>query len=322
MKIVCYQSTDGPRCGVLEDGRVFDAASLLGHTGALRDAQALLELGPDAVQRLRSAAKSSNDTAIEGVRLLAPVLRPPTIRDYSVFEGHASMGGAWQLHEAWYRLPTFYFSNPLCVYGTGDVVPYPSASRKFDLEVELAVVIGREGRNVHAQNAMEHVAGFMIFVDWSSRDLQRDEMQLHLGPAKGKDSANSFGPWLVTPDELMHAMRDGQLHTSATLKVNDVEWLSGTTGGMQHDWPALIERASRDSRIVPGDVIGSGCVAGGSIPEMIRLGRSGRYLEPGDRLEISLDGLGVLTSTVGDRELEREGYRFLPPSREFKGSAA
>jgi len=315
MKIVCYESVDGPRCGVLESGMVLDAAGLLGHAGVLRDVQALLELGFDAVERLRVAPRSAEGTAIESTRLLAPVLRPPTIRDYSVFESHASMGGAWELHEAWYRLPTFYFSNPLCVYGTGDVVPYPSATGKFDLEVELAVVIGREGRNVSARDAMEHIAGFMIFVDWSSRDLQRDEMQLHLGPAKGKDSANSFGPWVVTPDELTRAMREGQLHTRATLKVNDVEWLTGTTGGMQHDWPALIERASRDSRIVPGDIIGSGCVAGGSIPEMIRSGRPAHYLEPGDRLEVSLEGLGVLTSTVGQREMERDGYRFLPPAR-------
>lgn len=315
MKIVCYDTGAGPRCGVLRGDELLDAARLLSHPGGLRDAQALLATGPDALDRLQRALHAGAGQPVTGAQLLSPVLRPPTIRDYSVYEGHASMGGQWQLPEAWYRLPTFYFSNPLCVYGTGATIPFPSATRKFDLEVELAVVIGKEGRNVRPEDAMEHVAGFMIFVDWSSRDLQRDEMQLHLGPTKGKDSANSFGPWLVTRDEVSHQFRDGQLHARATMSVNGQAWLSGTTGGMRHDWPALIERASRDSRIVPGDVIGSGCVAGASVPEAVRLGRPARYLEPGDRIEVTLEGLGTLVTTLGAPELDRAGYRFLPPSK-------
>ena len=139
-------------------------------------------------------------------QLLSPVLRPPTIRDFSVYEGHATMGGAWKLPEAWYRLPAFYFSNPLCVCGPDAAIPYPSATQKFDYEVELAAVIGREGRNVSAADALDYIAGFTIFLDWSARDLQRDEMQLHLGPAKGKDAANSLGPWIVTCDELRLAL--------------------------------------------------------------------------------------------------------------------
>ncbi|MGE4339624.1 MAG: fumarylacetoacetate hydrolase family protein [Pigmentiphaga sp.] len=316
MKIVCYDTAIGPRCGVLQGEALLDASRLLSHPGGLRDAQALLATGPDALDRLQRALGAKEGQPVTGAQLLSPVLQPPTIRDYSVFEDHASMGGQWQLSEAWYRLPTFYFSNPLCVYGTDATIPFPSATRKFDLEVELAVVIGKEGRSVRPEDAMDHVAGFMIFVDWSSRDLQRDEMQLHLGPAKGKDSANSFGPWLVTRDEVAHLFRDGQLHARATMSVNGQEWLSGTTGGMQHDWPALIERASRDSRIVPGDVIGSGCVAGASVPEAVRMGRPARYLEPGDRIEVTLEGLGTLVTTLGAPKLPRAGYRFLPPSRQ------
>jgi 2-keto-4-pentenoate hydratase/2-oxohepta-3-ene-1,7-dioic acid hydratase in catechol pathway len=161
---------------------------------------------------------------------------------------------------------------------------------------------------------MDHIAGFMIFIDWSSRDLQRDEMQLHLGPAKGKDSANSFGPWLVTLDELEGMVHGGELHTRASLSVNGVEWVSGTTGEMQHNWAALIERASRDSRIVPGDVIGAGCITGGSVPEAVRLGAPARYLEVGDKIDVTFDGLGTLSTSIGEPEVEKDGYRYLPPS--------
>jgi 2-keto-4-pentenoate hydratase/2-oxohepta-3-ene-1,7-dioic acid hydratase in catechol pathway len=288
----------------------------LNHSGPLRDVQALLEVAPDVLDRLNARLQQPLESIPSAeVRLLSPVLRPPTIRDFSVYEGHASMGGAWQLPEAWYRLPAFYFSNPLCVFGSGDTVPFPSATRKFDYEVEVAAVIGREGRNVPAKEAISYVAGFMIFVDWSCRDLQRDEMQLHLGPAKGKDSASSLGPWLVTTDELAPLWRDGQLHAAASLRVNGTEWVSGTTSGMQHDWAALIERVSRDSRIVPGDVIGAGTISGGSIPEAIRIGRPARYLEPGDRVEVEVEGLGALITILGAPELNATGYRFLPPSK-------
>ena len=316
MKLVCYDAGNGPRSGVLRGERVLDATDFLGNSSIIRDVQALLELGPEALQRLRNgSAGTSAGMASSTVRLLSPVLRPPTIRDFSVYEGHATMGGAWKLPDAWYRLPVFYFSNPLCVCGPDATIPYPSATRKFDYEVELAAVIGREGRNVGAADAADYIAGFTIFVDWSARDLQRDEMQLHLGPAKGKDSSNSLGPWLVTLDELGGLWRDGQLHATATLRVNGVEWVCGTTGGMQHDWAALVERASRDSRIVPGDIIGAGSIAGGSIPEAIRLGRPARYLEPGDRVEVTIEGLGTLSNTLAQPELDASGYRFLAPSK-------
>jgi fumarylacetoacetate (FAA) hydrolase len=316
MKLVTYDSGSGPRCGVLSGDWVIDVSMLLASSETLRDVQALLELGQEALCRVRAALSiASGGIDASQVRLLSPVLRPPTIRDFSVYEGHASMGGAWQLPEAWFRLPTFYFSNPLCVYGPEAAVPYPSATRKFDYELELAAVIGKEGRNVRAADAADHIAGFTIFVDWSSRDLQRDEMQLHLGPAKGKDSANSLGPWVVTLDELAPLWRDGQLHATTSLRVNDVEWVAGTTGGMQHPWDALIERASRDSKIVPGDVIGAGTIAGGSIPEAMRLGKPAHYLEAGDRVDVAIEGLGTLRTVIAAPELEGGDYRFLPPTR-------
>ena len=165
-----------------------------------------------------------------------------------VYEGHASAGGTRQLSDAWYRLPIFYFSNPLCIFGPEDAIPYPSASEQLDYELELAAVIGRKASNVAEADAFSYIAGFTIFNDWSCRDLQRDEMEARLGPAKGKDSASSLGPWIVTTDELASFIRDGRLHVRCTLKVNGVQWMENNAGIMYHTWGAMIERASRDSR--------------------------------------------------------------------------
>ena len=119
-----------------------------------------------------------------------------------VYEGHATQGGTRQVSDAWYRLPIFYFSSPLRIFGPDEAVPYPSASEQLDYELELGAVIGREGGNIAEAEAFSYIAGFTIFNDWSCRDLQRDEMEARLGPAKGKDSATSLGPWMVTTDEL------------------------------------------------------------------------------------------------------------------------
>jgi fumarylacetoacetate (FAA) hydrolase len=217
------------------------------------------------------------------------------------YEGHASAGGTRQLSDSWYRLPVFYFSNPLCIFGPDDAVPYPSASEQLDYELELAAVIGREASNVAEADAFSYIAGFAIFNDWSCRDLQRDEMEARLGPAKGKDSASSLGPWIVTTDELAPFIRDNRLHVDCTLKVNGVEWMRNNAGIMYHSWGAMIERASRDSRLVPGDVLGGGTVTGGSMGEAIRNGFPARYLEPGDVVEIEVEGISVLRNTIAPK---------------------
>jgi fumarylacetoacetate (FAA) hydrolase len=260
MKLVTYESENVARAGVVVNGRVLEAATLLGVTGGLRDVRALLELPNDPLARLKSAlgsARAGQGVPLDSVQLRAPILQPPTVRDF-IYEGHASARGARQLSDAWYRLPIFYFSNPLCIFGPEDAIPYPSASEQLDHELELAAVIGREGSNVAEADAFSHIAGFTIFNDWSCRDLQRDEMEARLGPAKGKDSASSLGPWIVTTDELASFIHDGRLHVRCTLKVNGVQWMENNAGIMYHTWGAMIERASRDSRLVPGDVLGGG----------------------------------------------------------------
>jgi len=317
MKLCTYDAGNGPRAGVVVDGRVLDVAALLGEQSGLRDVRALLELPNDPLTRLKSALDSAGaapGVALAGVRLRAPVLQPPTVRDFMVYEGHATAGGTRQLSDAWYRLPIFYFSSPLRIFGPEDAVPYPSASDQLDYELEIGAVIGREGGNIAEADAFSYIAGFTIFNDWSCRDLQRDEMEVRLGPAKGKDAATSLGPWMVTTDELAPYIRDGRLHVRCTLKVNGVQWMDNDGGLMYHTWGAMIERASHDSRIVPGDVLGGGTVTGGSIGEAIRNGLPARYLEPGDVVEMEVEGLGVLRNTIAPKLNPDPNYRFKVPS--------
>ncbi len=316
MKLLTHDADSGPRAGVLVGNRVHDVALLLDE-GPLRDVRALLERPGEPLERLRVALKSArleDSQALDEVRLRAPVLQPPTVRDFMVYEGHASGGGTRQLSDAWYRLPIFYFSNPLRIFGPDDSVPYPSASDLLDYELELAAVIGHEGSNVSAAAAFSYIAGFTIFNDWSCRDLQRDEMEARLGPAKGKDSATSLGPWLVTTDELQPFIRDGRLHVRCRLRVNGEQWMENDGGLMYHAWGDMIERASRDSRIVPGDVLGGGTVTGGSIGEAIRNGLPARYLKIGDVVEIEVEGIGVLRNTIAPKVDEDPSYRFKAPA--------
>lgn len=316
MKLVCYDRGDGPRAGVLAESDILDAAALLAEPGRLRDLRALLELPDEPLARLKHAldrAERATRIARDQVRLRAPVLQPPTVRDFFDFEGHASGGGTRPLPDVWYRLPIFYFSNPLRIFGPGEDVPYPSATRALDYELELGCVIAREGEDVPEAAGLDHIAGFTIFNDWSCRDLQRDEMASRLGPAKGKDAATSIGPYVVTCDELAPYLRDGRLHVRCTLKVNGELWMDGDGGQMQHTWGMFVERASRDSRIVPGDVFGSGTVSGGSVGEAIRNGLPARYLRPGDVVEIEVQGLGVLRNRITEPRTSAEGYRFTAP---------
>src|SRR6266571_1199474 len=212
MKLCTNDAGNGPRAGVVVGEQVLDVATLLGEQGGLRDVRALLELPNDPLTRLKSAlgsARAAQGVSLASVRLRAPILQPPTVRDFMVYEGHATAGGTRQVSDSWYRLPIFYFSSPLRIFGPEDAVPYPSASDQLDYELELGAVIGREGSNITEADAFAYIAGFTIFNDWSCRDLQRDEMEARLGPAKGKDSATSLGPWIVTTDELAPFIRNG-----------------------------------------------------------------------------------------------------------------
>jgi fumarylacetoacetate (FAA) hydrolase len=183
-------------------------------------------------------------------------------------------------------VPVFYFSNPASIHGPGEPVRKPAATQLLDFELEVAAVIG-----VDAQ-----IAGFTLFNDWSARDVQRQEMTVGLGPAKGKDFAISLGPWLVTPDEL--TLRDGRLDTTATVTVNGEEITRSEAVEMHWSWEQLVAHAARDTRLRPGDVIGSGTLNRGCLLELGTLPGTERFLEPGDVVELAAEGLGVLRNEV------------------------
>ncbi|MYC32113.1 MAG: fumarylacetoacetate hydrolase family protein, partial [Chloroflexi bacterium] len=189
MKLLTYDNGTGPRCGVLRDDAVLDVAALIGSEQPLADVRALLDSGESAIERVGDALTGNvvaPAVALSDVRLRAPILQPPTVRDYIVYEEHATSQGTRQIDPVWYRMPVFYFSNPLVIYGPDDDVPYPAASEQLDYELEIGCIIGKAGANVPASEALQYVAGFCIFNDWSARDLQFDEMTFGLGPAKGK----------------------------------------------------------------------------------------------------------------------------------------
>jgi len=316
MKLLTYETDKGPRCGVLQAENIVDVTGLVGSNGhTIRDVRGLLELGDSPIERVREALDkdtSASRLPLSGVKLLSPIVQPPTVRDFIVFEEHASSQGTREPNEVWYRMPVFYFSNPLCIYGPDAEIPFPSASSQFDYELEIGCVIGKEGRDVPAADAMDHIAGFTLFNDWSSRDLQVDEMAFGLGPAKGKDTASSIGPWLVTTDEMLPYLKDGRLDLRCQVRVNGQDWLKdGSAKDAYFSFADMIERASKDSRIVPGDIIGSGTVGGGSIREAIRKGYEGaRFLEPGDVVEHEVEVIGVLRGTLGPKPELDPVYRF------------
>jgi fumarylacetoacetate (FAA) hydrolase len=236
-------------------------------------------------------APTGRDHALAEVALLAPVPVPPSVRDFFAYEGHVATGfrlaGA-EVPEAWYEAPVFYFSNPASIQGPGQPVRRPAGSQRLDLELEIAAVIGEDGE----------IAGFTLLNDWSARDVQRREMTVGLGPAKGKDFATSIGPWLATPDELV--IEDGRIRLEATVTVNGEVLARCDAGAMHWSWPQLIAHAAKETRLVPGDVLGSGTLHRGCLLELNaeREPADVRWLEPGDEVAIAAPGLGELRAPV------------------------
>lgn len=235
-------------------------------------------------------------------RLAVPEIK--SLRDFYAFEQHvktANENRGRDVPKEWYAFPVFYFSNASAVYGTGDTVPYPSYTEALDYELEVACVIGKAGVNIPTEKAEEHIAGYMIFNDWSARDVQRKEMAVGLGPAKGKDFANSFGPHLVTPDEIAdrHAGRPGVYDLQMVTRVNGVERSRGNWKDLHWSFGEMIARASQDVMLHAGDVIGSGTVGTGCLLETTK--GQGPWLQPGDIVELEIECLGVLRNTVGQK---------------------
>jgi fumarylacetoacetate (FAA) hydrolase len=238
---------------------------------------------PSLAAYLAEGGDEVGEHLLADVRLRAPVPCPPSVRDFYAFERHVKAARAQRGLEVapeWYRIPVFYFSNPAAILGPDDEVSFPEESSAWDYELEAAVVIGAAGR----------VAGFTIMNDWSARDLQKMEMAVGLGPAKGKDFATSLGPVVVTQDEL------GDLRLEMLARVNGEERSRGNLADMHWSWDELVAHAARNTRLVPGDILGSGTVGTGCILEH----GDGRWLRPGDLVELEIEGIGVLHNRVAE----------------------
>ena len=237
--------------------------------------------------------------ATADVRLLPPVPAPPSVRDFMAFEQHVA--GAVRNRDpganvppAWYEIPTFYFSNPAGLVGAHDPVPMPPGCARLDLELEVAVVIGRPGTNIAVADAAAHIAGYTLLNDWSARDLQWHEMRIGLGPAKGKDTATTLGPALVTPDEV-----DG-VDVGLRAFVNGELLGSDSLSHMHWSFAQMIAYASRGTWLRTGDVLGSGTCGDGCLAEL--WGNRGADVRPslqvGDRVRLEADVLGAVENEV------------------------
>ncbi len=323
MRLVSFtrKGAPEPALGALVDGEVIDLAVTastlaagLDPGGRLRTLDALLAdwenglpMARTVVDRTRTAALDvRRDLAAAGgvlpvsaVELRPPVSRPPTVRDFYAFEAHVKNARARRglaVPAEWYEFPAFYFSNPGSLLGHGAAVRKPAWTDALDYELELACVIGRHARDVRPEDWRTVVAGFTILNDWSARDVQRREMAVGLGPAKGKDFATSLGPALVTLDELEPRRRGGRLELAMEARVNDETLSSGSARDMHYGWGELIARASQDVYLLPGDVIGSGTMGGGCLLE---LGPEVHpWLKPGDEVTLEIELLGVLSNTI------------------------
>ncbi len=259
----------------------------------------LLQQTPDQ----RAAHALGDPVPVSDVRLLVPH-QPPSVRDFVAFEQHIEgmiMGDKIPFPEAWYGAPAFYFSNPNSVFATGDEIPVPPRAQRFDYELEVAAIIGKRVSDLTLEDARQAIAGYTIFNDWSARDLQGEDRKLGMGWAKGKDTASTLGPWIVTADELeQHRDAEGRLDLQMTVWRGGEQMGTDTLASTAWTFEQMLVYASRGTALVPGDVVGSGTCGGGCLGEL--WGRSDPRnpspLGPGDMVKMTVEGIGTIENTV------------------------
>jgi len=271
VRLVTYDAGAGPRVGVLEGDEVRDA----GFDG-------------DMVAFIDAGAPTDPGERVDNARLLAP-LRPRSLRDFLAFEGHMKNALARldrPIPDEWYEVPAYYKGMPDTVIGPEAEIPWPAWTDKLDHELELAAIIGRRVRDVAT---VDCVFGYTIWNDVSARDVQSRELPVGMGPAKAKDwdGSNVLGPCIVTADELDAS------DVAMRVRVNGEPWGESSSAEMHHTFADLIAYASRSQTLYPGEVLGSGTAPGGSGLEL------DRWLQPGDTVELEIEGIGVLRNRIG-----------------------
>ncbi|RWU08382.1 fumarylacetoacetate hydrolase family protein [Pedobacter chitinilyticus] len=317
MKLVSYKTEDKEHLGIYANGHIYNLNSC---DKLIPDQMnAFLEGGEPLMER----AKKINQDILDGklspkeevfYELLAPVPHPTSCRDGYAFRQHvaaARRNRKVDMIAEFDQYPIFYFTNHNAIQGPGEIECMPDHFQKLDFELEVAVVIGKKGRNIKAAEADEYIAGYTIMNDMSARTLQMEEMLLNLGPAKGKDFSTVIGPWLVTPDELEQfkvAAKENHVgnnyNLKMTCKVNGIEVSSGNMADMDWTFAEIIERCAYGVDILPGDVIGSGTVGTGCFLELNGTGLLNdpnykvQWLQAGDHVEMEIAGLGALSNTI------------------------
>ena len=237
--------------------------------------------------------------------LLRPPVRPITsFRDFYAFEDHVKAARArrgLEMVPQWYAAPAFYFSNHQTIIGHNVPVVPPAHGQWLDFELEIGCVIGRPGRDIAVERAGQHILGYTVLNDWSLRDVQRQEMKVGLGPAKGKDFTTSLGPWLITPDELEDRRAGKGYDLWMKASVNGRQLSEGNWRDIHFSFEEMVARASQGVDLHPGDLLGSGTVGTGCILELGEE-EAGGWLKPGDIVELEVERLGLLRNQVVSAE--------------------
>jgi len=305
MKLISYKQNGNIKFGAFEEGMIYDLHSL--DSKIADNILKFLKGGEEQLQLAMTAIQNGNTSISAGdVELLSPVPNPISVRDAYAFRQHvatARRNRGLEMIPEFDEIPIFYFTNHHAVFGEGDFPVLQRHTEKLDFELECAAVIGKGGRNISVSDADDYIAGLMIMNDLSARVLQMQEMKLNLGPAKGKDFGSTFGPWLVTKDELepyKHTSADGDRYDlKMKAFVNDIQVSGDTLSNMTWTFAQIIERVSYGVDIFPGDIIGSGTCGTGCFLELngSRI-TDNQWLNPGDTVSLEIDGLGTLTNKI------------------------
>jgi len=317
MKLVSYLKAGEIQLGAIVNESLYNLQSL--NENLPKNIIDFVQSSNDLIQQtaMQVSKIADNSLSVEPVKdftLLAPVPRPTSCRDGYAFRQHvasARRNRGVEMIKEFDQYPIFYFTNHNAVQGPGDIYCMPDHFQQLDFELEVAIVIGKEGRNIKAKDADAYIAGFTIMNDLSARKLQMEEMLLNLGPAKGKDFSTVIGPWLVTPDELSAYLvpaKEGHVGNNYNLSmkcwVNDVLVSEGNVKDMDWTFAEIIERCSYGVTIFPGDVIGSGTVGTGCFLELNGTGKlhdpnyQPQWLQANDTVKMTIDGLGTLVNTI------------------------
>jgi fumarylacetoacetate (FAA) hydrolase len=317
MKLVSYLFKGETKLGAVINHDVFALNSI--NNNLPNNIIEFLKLG-EAIMRdteiliSKIETKEINIDPVNDYTLLAPVPHPTSCRDGYAFRQHvasARKNRGVDMIKEFDQYPIFYFTNHNAIQGPGEIYCMPDHFQQLDFELEIAIVIGKEGRNIKAKDADAYIAGFTIMNDLSARKLQMEEMLLNLGPAKGKDFSTVIGPWLVTPNEMNRFLvpaKDGHVGNNYDLSmkcwVNEKLVSQGNVKDMDWTFAEIIERCSYGVTIYPGDVIGSGTVGTGCFLELNGTGKlnnpnfEAQWLQHNDTVKMTIDGLGTLENII------------------------